>query len=178
MLLRRWMFSSLRAERRRGQVFHVSALKKSPNLNTASGGIKALHLCCRRVQVLSQAVAVGEAERAGGAEGAGFSSGRVTLGRGDQSLCVDGAEQPFSLTARWGDGPCEARLHRKILTRVAQLSGQPSHSWNLHLASLKSSIVPRTQRLDATNIRANQRDFLTKHLSFSIFRFHFCCYTK
>lgn len=63
MLLRRWMFSTLRAERR-GQVFHVSALKKSPNLNTGSREIKGLHLCCKRAQVVSEDGTVGEAERA------------------------------------------------------------------------------------------------------------------
>lgn len=44
VLLRRWMFSTLRAERRRGQVFHVSALKKSPNPNTGSREIKGFAL--------------------------------------------------------------------------------------------------------------------------------------
>lgn len=63
-VLRRWMFSALRAERRRGQVFHVLALKKSPNLNTGSREIKGSHLCCKRAQVVSEEVTVGDAERA------------------------------------------------------------------------------------------------------------------
>lgn len=129
VLLRRWMFSTLRAERRRGQVFHVSALKKSPNPNTGSREIKGLHLCCKRAQVVSEDVTAGEAERAWVQRAVLMtlpaSSTKVTLGRRQELLrwrSWTAFQSPaHRLATRWRDGRCDARFHCKIIAHVAQL---------------------------------------------------------
>lgn len=100
MPLRRWMFSTLRAERRRGQVLHVSALKKSPTLNTGRREIKSLHLCCKKGPRCFQRMRLwekqGEPESRELFSGLCLPAAEKSPWEGDQSFRADGAEQPFS----------------------------------------------------------------------------------